>query len=208
MYDCILYVYTYAGRYNHTQTLSLTHTTQYSKHMHLIIILCQFLLEESTVALPASVFNREIFRRACVDVQSGVPEVSACIIHEGKVNEHTPTHTCMHTQTYTSTHTHTHTHRQTDTCTHMYGVHVYMSVRVHMCIMCVYMYMCLWVGVNMCLCVCVYMCLCMCVSTCMSACVCVYVCVHVCAHMCVCVCVCVASFPGSPSATNTFYELP
>ena len=89
--------------------------------MHLIII-CQFLLEERTVALPASVFNREIFRRACVDVQSGVPEVSACIIHEGKVNEHTPTHTCMHTQTYTSTHT------QTDRQTHVHTCMVYMCI--------------------------------------------------------------------------------
>ena len=83
MYDCIIYVYTYTGKYNHTQTLSSdTHITQYSRHL----IICQFLLEERTVALPASVFNREIFR-VFADVQSGVPEVSACIIyHEGKVH--------------------------------------------------------------------------------------------------------------------------
>ena len=82
MYDCIIYVYTYTGKYNH---ISDTHITQYSIHVHLII--CQFLLEERTVALPASVFNREIFRRAFADVQSGIPEVSACIIyHEGKVH--------------------------------------------------------------------------------------------------------------------------
>ena len=80
MYDCVIYVYTYTGKYNH---ISLTQITQYSRHL----IICQFLLEERTVALPASVFNREIFRRAFADVQSGVPEVSACIIyHEGKVH--------------------------------------------------------------------------------------------------------------------------
>ena len=115
MYDCIIYVYTYAGKYNHI--IIDTHITQYSKHMHLIIIF-QFLLEERTVALPASVFNRVIFRRACVDVQSGVPEVSACIIHEGKVNEHTPTYMYAHTNI------HTHTDRQT----HVHTCMVYMCI--------------------------------------------------------------------------------
>ena len=176
--------------------------------MHLIII-CQFLLEERTVALPASVFNREIFRRACVDVQSGVPEVSTCIIHEGKVNEHTPTHTCMHTQTYTSTHT----HRQTDTCTHMYGVHVCTCVCLLYECTCAYVHhVCVhvYVFVGGCKRVCVYVCTCVCVCVCLRACLHVCVCTYVYMYVriCVCVCVYVASFPGSPSATNTFYELP
>ena len=58
--------------------------------------------------------------------------------------------------------------------------------------MCVYMYMCLWVGVNMCWCVCAYMCLC--IRACLHVCVCVRMCTCMCAYMCVCVCVCVLPY--------------
>ena len=172
MYDCIIYVYTYTGKYNH---ISNTHITQYSIHVHLII--CQFLLEERTVALPASVFNREIFRRAFAD----------------RYGMNTPphVHVCTHKHN-----THSHRHRQTDTCTvYMYVckcVCMYVSVRVRMCIMFVYMYVYV-VGVNICLCVCAYMCLCMCVYiyVYLCTCVCTYVYMYVCISVCVCVCVCV-----------------
>ena len=53
--------------------------------------------------------------------------------------------------------------------------------------MCVYMLMCLLVGVNMCLCVCVYMCLS--IHACLHVCVCTYVYMYVCISLCVCVCV-------------------
>ena len=49
------------------------------------------------------------------------------------------------------------------------------------CMVCLHMYMCMYV----CVCEHVHMCLCVCVCECMHMCVCVYVCVYVCVHVCV-----------------------
>ena len=60
---------------------------------------------------------------------------------------------------------------------------------------CVYVSLCVYVGVFMwvCLCVCILyvcVCLCVCVYVCMCVCVCLCVCVYVCMCVCIYVCVC------------------
>ena len=77
------------------------------------------------------------------------------------------------------------------------GVYVcvclYMCVCVYVCVcvcvVCVYVCMC--VCVYVCMCVCVHVCVCTCVYVCVVCVVCVYVYVGVCTCACVCVCVCV-----------------
>ena len=82
---------------------------------------------------------------------------------------------------------------------------VYMCVRACMCVyMCVRACMCVYMCVYMCVCVCVCvhvhtrvsMCVCVCLCVCVCVCVCVRACAYTCVGMCVCsVCVCVCIHP-------------
>jgi len=54
--------------------------------------------------------------------------------------------------------------------------------------MCKCMYVCVCVCIGLHLCKCMYVCMCVCVCVCLY--VCMYVCVCMCVYVCVCVCVC------------------
>ena len=74
----------------------------------------------------------------------------------------------------------------------------------HMCVLCVYVSLCVYVCVAVCVCVCLfvsirvcvrmslYVCICdMCLYLCVFSCV--YICMCVCVYVCMCVCVCVCA---------------
>lgn len=88
---------------------------------------------------------------------------------------------------------------------HIYG---YMNLCVHMCYLCMRMYMYLWIYMHVCvfMCIfiyykhvylCIHVCFCLCMYMHVYLCVClcmfvyVYECIHAYVHMCVCLCICV-----------------